>query len=349
MIPVFSIIIPAYNVELYIEKTISSILEQNNSNIEIIIVNDGSKDKTEQVVKRIAESSCIQNIFLYTKENNGVSSARNYGLEKAKGKYVYFLDGDDYISSGFVDALIGLIKKYDSQIIHWPYDLVNEAGNVISSFPYSKEPVLEKTGLAVLNSILLEKSTRIWTGSAAYNKSFLNQNDVQYTNGCRVGEDLELIFKSLAYADSVLFTDQLKTYYLQRPASVMSRYSLTKFDAVYALQRTRDLFLTFDTPEYLLLAKHTDEYEILHFYTGTYRKCLQYLVEHDKMQASHAMKQLNKEIDARYPDLGKEVTEKINSRKRKLIPDKLDIFRLSPILYLYLSKFSDKKAVDEIQ
>ena len=90
-----SIIIPVYNVEKHIEQCLNSIKKQSYQNFEVIIVNDGSLDNTESICKRITQSDVRFRYF--SKENGGVSSARNFGLDNANGHYITFIDGDDWV------------------------------------------------------------------------------------------------------------------------------------------------------------------------------------------------------------------------------------------------------------
>lgn len=102
MQPLISVIIPAYNAEKYISKCIESIQNNTYKNLEIIIVNDGSKDNTQKVVEAISDSR----IKLINQENGGVSKARNTGLDNATGEYIAFIDSDDYISEDYFEKLI---------------------------------------------------------------------------------------------------------------------------------------------------------------------------------------------------------------------------------------------------
>ena len=95
----FSIIVPCYNVEKYIEKTIKSILTQTFDDFELILVNDGSTDKTKNILDEYFQKD--KRINVINKKNSGVSEARNEGIKIAVGKYIYFLDGDDYITNDF--------------------------------------------------------------------------------------------------------------------------------------------------------------------------------------------------------------------------------------------------------
>ena len=156
-----SIIIPAYNAEHFIQRSLSCLLEQNTKEIEIIIVNDGSKDGTIRAAEHAIADNALCNTFIYSKENGGVSSARNLGLDKARGDYVFFLDADDYVSKNFAQELLCLIDESKADVIYWPYDLVDERGKTVVSFPYHQEHPVSGTGYSVLHAILIEKSTRM--------------------------------------------------------------------------------------------------------------------------------------------------------------------------------------------
>ena len=99
-----SIIVPVYNNESYIGKCIESIINQSYSEIEIIIVNDGSTDDTERIVKEYRQKD--ERIKLYTIDNAGVSNARNFGISKAVGEYIGFVDSDDYIQKNMYEVLL---------------------------------------------------------------------------------------------------------------------------------------------------------------------------------------------------------------------------------------------------
>ena len=124
-----SIIIPAYNVQNNIHNTLFSLLNQSNKNFEIILVNDGSTDNTLEVVERILSKNNLINYKIVNKENGGVSSARNVGILEAQGEYLYFLDGDDYVSPNMVSIVNSyIINNNYPDIIAWGYDNVDENG-----------------------------------------------------------------------------------------------------------------------------------------------------------------------------------------------------------------------------
>lgn len=111
-----SIIIPCYNVELYVEACLLSVLQQMNENVEIIIVNDGSTDGTKNIIDYMV-SNYSRNVIVIHQENAGLSIARNVGLEIAKGDYVAFLDGDDIFEPNYIKEVLGIIESHSPDII----------------------------------------------------------------------------------------------------------------------------------------------------------------------------------------------------------------------------------------
>lgn len=110
-----SVIIPAYNSENFIDKCLNSVIEQKIANMEIIVVNDGSTDKTEQIIYSYTRR--YNYIRLITTDNRGVAHARNIGLKKAKGKYVTFVDSDDYLEKDIYCIMLGEMEKYHADIV----------------------------------------------------------------------------------------------------------------------------------------------------------------------------------------------------------------------------------------
>ena len=129
MNPVISVIVPTYNSEKTIERCLLSILKQTYENLEVIVVNDGSSDCTEQLCHNIATND--SRVCVITIPNGGVSHARNVGIDNAKGDYITFVDSDDYIDKEMYKKLVDLFDK-NVDIVHCSYKNVDEFGNVLS-------------------------------------------------------------------------------------------------------------------------------------------------------------------------------------------------------------------------
>ena len=117
-----SVIIPAYNIEDYIGRCLDSIISQTYKNLEIIVVDDGSRDHTGEILDNYAKKD--RRIKVIHKENGGVSSARNKGIEAAEGDYIGFIDGDDLIEPEMYKTLVDLLEEENADIAHCGYQMV---------------------------------------------------------------------------------------------------------------------------------------------------------------------------------------------------------------------------------
>lgn len=233
-----SVVIPAYNVESYIAYTLGSLAKQTSRNFETIVVNDGSKDGTEEAVRRYIESGQLPGLKLITTENGGVSAARNRGVEEASGDYILFLDGDDSVDPALVEAVEQASAASQPDILCWKWILVDDFGKQLYDF-YKDKPVppSRMTGAQVLKRILLDQNMRVWTASAAYKREMLERAEIDYTPGCINGEDQEYTFKALAKSDEVVYIDRVLSFYLSRTTSISSVYNVKKFDFYDAFRR----------------------------------------------------------------------------------------------------------------
>ena len=124
--PLISIIVPVYNVEKHISECIESLLNQTYQNLEIVLVDDGSTDESGKICDKFAQKD--NRIKVYHKPNGGVSSARNYGLEKATGKYISFCDSDDQMTSQMIEKLFNALQEHNVKMAMCGYKQINDNG-----------------------------------------------------------------------------------------------------------------------------------------------------------------------------------------------------------------------------
>lgn len=152
-----SIIVPVYNTSTHLKKSINSILMQKLENVEVLTINDGSTDNSSVILKEYAKQN-PEKITYYEKANAGVADTRNFGIQKAKGKYILFIDSDDYIKDGLIEELLQYIEE-DIDIIKFKLERVDQEGNTIEKVD---GPVFEKvdgeTGFNILcfSDVLLD-------------------------------------------------------------------------------------------------------------------------------------------------------------------------------------------------
>ena len=168
--PIISVIVPVYNVEKYLSKCLESILNQSFSQFELILVNDGSTDNSELIFNKYLYD---KRLIVINKSNGGLSSARNAGLDVARGEYIIFIDSDDYINNKMFEILYNEMIRSKSDIIICDYLKVSESENekIIDMLNYKSEIIEGKEN--ILNQLCSEK--RMQFTVACIRKSYLNR------------------------------------------------------------------------------------------------------------------------------------------------------------------------------
>ena len=204
--PKVSIIVPFYNVEKYIEKCLQTLVDQTLEDIEIILVNDGSKDKTIDIVKKYQEMYPTKIVYL-EKANGGLSDARNYAIPYAKGEYIAFLDSDDYVETTMYQEMYEIAKKENSDMVEcnfiWEYP--NKSRIDVGTTYNGKHEMLEKVRVVAWNKLI--------------KREILAKSKVQFPKGYRY-EDVEFTYKLIPYLEKVSFCKTPMVHYIQRIGSI---------------------------------------------------------------------------------------------------------------------------------
>lgn len=222
-----SIIVPVYNVEAYLEKSLISLLNQTYKNIQIIIVDDGSTDSSGTICDRYCEKD--SRIEVYHIPNRGVSNARNQGLNYSMGEYVYFFDPDDFIEPRALEILYNQIKKDSVDLVECSY---------FKDFTVSRENVIHSN--AKISGREAIKSLLLWNGyitSFCWDKLYIKEKigDIRFDSKLKVGEDDLFVFEYLLKCESVIVLDcPLYNYLIRENSAIGSAYTQKKKDSVYA-------------------------------------------------------------------------------------------------------------------
>lgn len=215
----FSIIIPVYNVEKYIDRCLKSILEQSYKNYEVIIVNDGTKDNSVEIIEKYIKK--YDNFTLYNKKNGGLSDARNYGLKYIKGDYLLFIDSDDYINKNLLNELNNLLEEKEYDLVKFKIKLVDDNGTFIRN-----EKGLECSREISLNDIFKEEFCEpAWT--YCYNVNFWKKNNFKFIKD-KIHEDFGLTPEIIMKATSFYYLNYYGYNYVQRENSIMTSKSKEK-------------------------------------------------------------------------------------------------------------------------
>lgn len=225
--PKISVIIPVYNVEDYIEKCLDSVVSQTLEDIEIIVVNDGSTDLSKEKINKYLEKY-PEKIKYLEKENGGLSSARNFGIPTATGKYIAFLDSDDYIEKDAYEKMYNLAEKTNADMVDcdflWEYYKNTKIikTKIDQAKPYtSKEEMIEMARVVAWNKLI--------------KRDIIERENLRFPEGLRY-EDVEFFYKLVPYLNNVSFSKEPFIHYVQRKTSIANTQN----------SRTEEIFTVLD-------------------------------------------------------------------------------------------------------
>ncbi len=210
-----SIIIPVYKVEKYIRKCLDSVINQTYKNLQIIIVDDGSPDKCGEICNEYAKRD--DRIQVIHKKNGGISDARNVGIRAATGKYIGFVDSDDYISSDMFEDMYNLIESQKADVCITNFYTVN-GDNVSIKNIDAEDKIL--SSIEVLKEILLDKSIQSYAWNKLYKRELFN--DIEYPVGKKY-EDIGTTFYIMEKCDKIIVSSKpYYYYYINRSDSIVN-------------------------------------------------------------------------------------------------------------------------------
>lgn len=257
--PLVSIILPVYNAQNHLARCVGSICAQTYRNIEIIILNDGSKDQSLPVCEEFRQKD--SRILLVDKANSGVSDTRNLGLKLASGKYVEFVDSDDYLDPDFTERLVAAAEENEADFVIAPYKMVIPAGaskpeqvldkiqDELGVMSVARPPEVREYGF--LPAGVYDKDTfalRLMDKPASYfysvlwnklyRRDILTGNDIQFVSEMRWAEDLVFNLRYIQYAERFVAIDKPGYYYVQNPQSICH----TQINAATIVQNKLQVF-----------------------------------------------------------------------------------------------------------
>ena len=212
--PDVSIIVPVYNVENYLNDCISSLVEQKFKSIEIILVDDGSGDNSGKMCDDWSKKD--SRIMVIHKENGGLSSARNLGINKAKGEYIAFVDSDDYVDVSFIEKLYNASTMYDADLVMCEYIAIDKK---VDFLPATEGEVVEMTSTeAIHNMCCVPYSTKF---NVAWNKLYKKKlfEDIRFPEG-KNHEDEFVTYKVILSAKKIASVSEYLYYYIKRNNSI---------------------------------------------------------------------------------------------------------------------------------
>ena len=204
--PKVSIIVPVYNVERYIVRSMDSLVNQTLKDIEIIVVNDGSTDNSKKLIE-IYQEKYPNKIKLVDKKNGGLSDARNYGIPYATGEYIAFLDSDDYVELDTYEKMYNKAKEDDSDLVECDF---------IWEYPDRKKV---DTGKIYNNKKEMLAFVRVVAWNKLISRKILVNNNINFPKGLRY-EDVEFTYKLIPHLNKISYVEKCLVHYTQRENSI---------------------------------------------------------------------------------------------------------------------------------
>ena len=226
-----SIITPVYNVERCIEKTIKSVINQSSKDFELLLINDGSEDKSIKIAEKLLVNSDI-NYRIISQKNSGVSSARNKGISEARGEYVCFLDSDDYIHKDYIELMYEKASTCNCDLVFCDYAQVD-----------SKDKVLVQSTTRFLDDFItgreaalkqLSCDITIGMGSALYKTSIIKESNIFFDSSRKYAEDVVFTVKALLNMKKIISVEKTLMFYVRWNSSVTNLVSLKHLDCYYS-------------------------------------------------------------------------------------------------------------------
>lgn len=248
-----SLIIPVYNVENFLYRCLKSVENQTYKDTEVIIINDGSTDNSYKIIDEFVARN--ENFICYTIENSGPGGARNYGILKATGDYIVFLDSDDYISEDCIEKLFNAAQKNDSDIVVCNNYDVTEEGEIITLYECNAK---NRTTSAQESPEIFFNRQCPW--GKIYRKSLF---DNLFYATKEWYEDLRLVLKIYLRAEKITYIEDALFFYVQRAGSIMNNAKairnleiITAFEDIISYFNEKDVYEKFKAEIDYLIIEH---------------------------------------------------------------------------------------------
>lgn len=248
-----SVIVPVYNVEKYLQKCLNSLVNQTLPEMEIIVVNDGSTDGSAAIIADFS-AQFPKKIKSYTKPNGGLSDARNYGLERGTGKYIGFVDSDDYVTENMFEEMYLLAEKHHAEMVICNLQKVNQDGEVtqkLTQIPHLPEKIILKDHFSVFSDLSYFACNKLFKKDLFEGKTF--KKGVHF-------EDIQLIPQLLLKCTTLAQTQNYHYQYLERTDSITKTHTEKGLDI---LKSVEDVETAFKTSKYAAFQNELKGFQIL--------------------------------------------------------------------------------------
>lgn len=230
-----SVIVPVYNVEGYLAKCLDSLISQTLEGLEILVVNDGSTDRSGEIIQQYA-GKYPGKIKAFNKDNGGLSDARNYALDRVTGDYIGFVDSDDYVEETMFQEMLELAQKHDAGMVICNIQKVDEQGQVVQKLlqiPNMPEKIKLRENLSVFSDLSYFACNKLFKRELFQQKRFKRSAHF---------EDIQLIPQLLLECDTLAQTQKFFYNYLERSDSITKTHTERGLDILRAVEDVEQAF-----------------------------------------------------------------------------------------------------------
>ncbi len=317
-----SIVVPIYNVEKYINRCIDSIINQTYTNLQIILVNDGSSDSCGKIADEYAKKD--SRIEVIHKENGGLSDARNFGVKKVTGEFTLFVDSDDWLDKSMVGTMVSTINEFNADVVQVAFYYAYKGYLLYDDRFYSEDSeVVTYNNNELMKELVINDKVRNFAWGKLYKSSLIK--GIPFKKGV-LFEDVFWAHNVMKNVNKYVIIHKPLCYYLQREDSIVSNYSIKNLDILKGL----DVFWAHN------VMKNVNKYVIIH------KPLCYYLQREDSIVSNYSIKNL---------DILKGLKERhkfIESNYKGLTDKSLNLILRTSILHynlLVMNSSKDKKGI----
>lgn len=316
MFPKVSVVVPIYKVEKYIIRCVDSILNQTYTNIEIILVDDGSPDKCGKIADEYAQKDT--RIKVVHKQNGGLSDARNYGMQYVKGEFTLFVDSDDWLAKQMIEVMVNKSLEIKADIVQTAFYYAYEDQLLFDDRYYSEDmPDVILDNKSLMEELLMDERVKNFAWGKLYKTDIIR--DIPFRKGV-LFEDVFWTYKVMQRVNTYVLLNEPLCYYYQRNDSIIATYTLRNLDIIKGLKERHCFIEQYyshltDNSYKLILKTSLIHYRLL-------------LANWEKDKNGLHRKEIQLYINSNYNKLKKAVKDD------KGLQQQLYLFRISPVLYI---------------
>ncbi len=222
--PRISVIVPIYNVEKYLDRCLDTIKNQTFVDFEVLLINDGTPDRSMDIAEKYADED--SRFIIYNKTNGGLSDARNYGIDRARGEFLVFVDSDDYLHEDYLKTMYEDCISNNADMAYCRFKHTGDKTGVKIPSINPKKSVIDRD--KALDMLIRDKRMHSYAWNKMYRRALFTDNDIRYP--IMFFEDVATSARLLFHANKIAITDKNLYFYVRRSGSIMSTMSSKKIE-----------------------------------------------------------------------------------------------------------------------